>query len=125
MRKNDAQKLLKALSMTIDSLSENQIDSLISGDAELRFEYKPLKRQQSQFDLPLTEIIASLESCTNRESARQILSGIQNKEGLVQLAKLAKVYVTRNDKREEIETKVVEAYIGAKLRTEAINNLSK
>jgi hypothetical protein len=40
------------------------------------------------------------------------------------LAKGQKLYVAKNDRREDIENKIIEFVIGAKLRTEAIQPLN-
>lgn len=69
-------------------------------------------------------IMEQLNECTDRDKARELLSSIANKEELTTLAKAQKIHITKNDRREEIENKIIEFFIGAKLRTEAIQSLN-
>ena len=70
------------------------------------------------------EVWQKLNECNDRDEARQILSTIVNRNTLASLAKNLKIHVTKHDKREDIENKLIESVIGGKLRTEAIQTLN-
>jgi tRNA(Ser,Leu) C12 N-acetylase TAN1 len=68
--------------------------------------------------------LAKLNECKDRDSARETLSAIKNRDALASLARTLKVHVVKRDRREDIESKIVEFVIGGKLRTEAIRSLN-
>ncbi|MBF0136255.1 MAG: hypothetical protein H7833_20580 [Magnetococcus sp. DMHC-1] len=76
-------------------------------------------------DIPLNlDIIKNqLSECKNREEAITLLSSIGTKEKLVELARSMEVFITKSDRREEVEDKIVEFAVGRRLASEAIRTL--
>jgi len=125
IQKNALTKLLRVLASTIDNLDEADIDLLLSGKGRLI--YTPFDKQkntQSELVMDHDALMDKLNNCKDREEARQVLSSVTNKDTLASLAKSQKLYVAKHDRREDIENKIIEFVIGAKLRTEAIQTLN-
>ena len=123
--KNRLTKLLKIFLGTIEGLDQNQIDQLIAGKAKLSF--VGTERAKETGAGPATDqadVLAKLNGCEDRDGARLVLSAITNREALATLARALKVHVVKHDRREDIESKIIEFVIGGKLRTEAIQSLN-
>jgi hypothetical protein len=125
MNKSTFTKALRIISSTIESLEENEIEQLVSGNGKLIFVASTTPEKNSTTISPNHEsIIQKLNECKDRDDARQLLASIPNKEILATIAKLQKIHIVKNDRREDIENKLIEFDIGAKLRTEAIQSLN-
>jgi phenylalanyl-tRNA synthetase alpha subunit len=126
--KNKYSKILRAIAGLLDELSETQIDNILSGKGQLIYEPRSSslldKEKETKKLTNFEDIIKQLGDCKNREEAKAILSSIPNKETLTAIAKTQKIHVIKNDRREDIENKLIEFTIGAKLRTEAIHSLN-
>ena len=96
----------------------------MTGKAKLVLESveKSSSNEQKQFDIDST--LLQLNESQDRESAKSVLLSIANKEMLVSLAKSQKIHVLKTDRREDIEDKIVQFFVGRKLGTEAIQNLN-
>jgi hypothetical protein len=118
-------KILRTLASAIDNLDEEQLDLLIAGKARIAIlpTDKP-KGSASTSTLDQTELISRLSACSDREQARAILMEATNKDVLTAFAKTQKIYVAKHDRRDDIENKIIEFIVGAKLRTEAIQTLN-
>jgi hypothetical protein len=64
---------------------------------------------------PLRDAVKTEPDFTTRANARRNLAAF---------ARLLKVHVVKHDRRDDIESKIVEFVIGGKLRTEAIRSLN-
>ena len=117
-------KLLRVIATTIDSFSEKEICFLLTGKAKLVLESveKTSSNEQKQFDID--SILLQLNESQDRENAKSVLLSIANKEMLVSLAKSQKIHVLKTDRREDIEDKIIQFFVGRKLGTEAIQNLN-
>ena len=126
IHKNNLSKLLRILVSVIDELSEEEMDQLITGKGKLSF--SPVTKQKPEavksVSVDSEEIVRQLNECTTREEAKGILSNIAKKEELTAIAKSLKLHIVKYDRREDIENKLVEFLIGAKLRKEAISSLN-
>jgi len=125
-QKNIFSKLFRIVATVIENLSDDEIDNLLSGKATLIYQ-APSISKQNQKEPPIIEnedIINKLNECKDREEAKVILSEVPNKDTLSAIAKSLKVHVVKYDRREDIENKLIEFVIGAKLRTEAIDSLN-
>ena len=118
-------KTLRALASAIDNLDEEELDLLIAGKAKVAIllTEKP-KGAASTSTLDQTELMGRLSACSDREQARAILMEVTNKDVLTAFAKTQKIYVAKHDRRDDIENKIIEFVVGAKLRTEAIQTLN-
>lgn len=118
-------KTLRALASAIDNLDEEELDLLVAGKTKIVIlpTDKP-KGSASISTLDQTELVSRLSACSDREQARAILLEVTNKDVLVAFAKTQKIYVAKHDRRDDIENKIIEFIVGAKLRTEAIQTLN-
>jgi len=124
-RKSDLARALRILVAAIESMGEDEIDLLLSGKGKLTLSVaEKSKNIPAEPSVAHAAIMNRLNDCKDREEARQVLSSVATKDDLTSLAKAQKLYVTKNDRREEIENKIIEFVIGAKLRTEAIQTLN-
>ncbi len=124
--KNKYSKLLRVIAGLFEELNEKQIDDILSGKGRLVYELRnnTLIEKEPKLINDFEDILKRLGSCKDRDEAREILSSIPNKETLIAIAKTQKIHVVKNDRREDIENKLIEFIIGAKLRTEAIHSLN-
>ncbi|MCK9297217.1 MAG: hypothetical protein M0P70_19285 [Desulfobulbaceae bacterium] len=124
-KKTSFAKSLRALASVLEGLEDKDIELVLAGKGKLVFmpleNQKDSKTKEAMGHAPIME---QLNECTDRNKARELLSSIANKEELTALAKAQKIHITKNDRREEIENKIIEFFIGAKLRTEAIQSLN-
>jgi hypothetical protein len=124
--KSGLAKLLRIFTATIENLNQEQIDQLILGKGRLMF--APISRTRAaknhQPPADQASILARLNDCRDREEARRVLSAITNRDSLAGIARELKVHVVKQDKREDVESKIIEFVIGGKLRTEAIQSLN-
>lgn len=125
IQKNALAKVLRTLATTIEGMGEEEVELLLAGKGKLTFtpSEKP-KNQQVEPSADHAALMSKLNDCKDRDEARQVLQSVATKEALTSLAKAQKLHVTKNDRREDIENKIIEFVIGAKLRTEAIQTLN-
>jgi hypothetical protein len=125
INKSTFTKTLRIILSTLETLEENEIEQLVSGKGKLIFVASNAPEKNSTtISLNHESIIQQLNECKDRDDARQLLASITNKETLTTIAKLQKIHIVKNDRREDIENKLIEFVIGAKLRTEAIQSLN-
>jgi hypothetical protein len=119
-----AMKLMRIFVATIESLDREQVELLISGKVKLTV-IGPKKTKEAGTGLvDEIDILNKLNNCRDRTVAREILSAIRTRDALAAFARILKVHVVKHDRREDIESKIVEFVIGGKLRTEAISSLN-
>lgn len=126
IKKQTFSKLLRIIATTIDDLDEVDIDKLLSGKGKLVVADSNILKTKPE-PMPIIghqEILHNLNDCKDRDEARRLLSGIAKKEELTAIAKSQKLHITKQDRREDIENKIIEFFIGAKLRTDAIQSLN-
>lgn len=125
MAKSPIPKALKAIAIALEDLELHEIDLLISGRGHLIFVHGDKAATKPEtIDFNIQSLLDRLEKCENRESAQQLLSDVESKDRLVSIAKALKVHVVKNDRREDIEGKIISFAIGRKLRSEAIQSLN-
>lgn len=125
MAKSPIPKALRAIALALEDLESYEIDQLISGRGHLIFVHgdkAPTKPEAIDFNSQ--SLLDRLEKCESRDSAQQLLSDVESKDRLVSIAKALKVHIVRNDRREDIEGKIISFAIGRKLRSEAIQSLN-
>lgn len=125
MEKTRLIKLLHILVATIENLDQDQIDQLLVSKAKLAFVVTEKAAQAGNTQLPdQTTTLKELEDCKDRDEARRILSAITSRDALATFARTLKVHVVKHDRREDVESKIIEFVIGGKLRTEALRSVS-
>ena len=118
-------RLLRILTATIENLDQDQIDQLMSGKGKLTY-MAPAKAKEANTSQPTDQaaILSKLNECRDRDEARQVLTAITSRDALAAFARTLKVHVVKHDRREDIESKIIEFVTGGKLRTEAIQSLN-
>ncbi|MDE2212311.1 MAG: hypothetical protein KGL17_05220 [Betaproteobacteria bacterium] len=125
IHKNALAKALRTLAATIEGMKDDEVELLLAGKGKLIFTPSEMpKNVQVEPSVDHAEIMLKLNDCKDRDEARRVLLSIASKETLISLAKAQRLRITKNDRREDIENKIVEFIIGAKLRTEAIQSLN-
>lgn len=119
-------KLLRVLMSSVENLDQEMIDQLIAGKARLSIapSVKSKEARGSRAPIDQGQILANLNDCRDRESARRVLSEIASRDALAAFARTLKVHVVKHDRRDDIESKIIEFVIGGTLRTEAIQSLN-
>ncbi len=117
-------KLMRIFVATIESLDQEQVELLLSGKVKLTVAGPKKTKETNVGPIDDVEILKRLNNCNERIEAREVLSAIKTRDALAAFARTLKVHVVKHDRREEIESKIVEFVIGGKLRTEAIRSLN-
>lgn len=115
---------LRRLAAAIERLADEELARLNEPGTEI--EIKVLRRrskdesaQEVRLDLP--DIVAKLTASASRGEASKFLDeSFGSKRVLDQIARHLDVVVLRQDKAETIRDKIIEATVGARLRSEAI-----
>ena len=125
IQKNALAKILRTLATTIEGMADEDVELLLAGKGKLTFtpSEKP-KNAHVESSLDHAALMTRLDDCKDRDEARQVLLSVTTKDALMSFAKGQKLYVAKSDRREDIENKIIEFVIGAKLRTEAIQTLN-
>lgn len=125
IEKSSLTKLLRLVTATIEGLDQHQIDQLIAGKGKLTFTGAGKPKQANDVRaIDRESILAKLNDCKSRDDERQVLSAITGRDALASFARTMKIHVVKHDRREDIESKIIEFVIGGKLRTEAIQSLN-
>jgi len=125
MQKHALAKVLRAIAGAIDGLEQDEVDQLIAGKGKLTFTPTETPRKHEyNVSGDVVAVWQKLNDCKDRNEARQLLSSIASRDELASFAKMQKIHVTKQDRREDIENKLIEFVIGGKLRTEAIQSLN-
>lgn len=119
------QKVLADISREFAALSDDEIKKLAEDGYSLSVKVVKARQRPTQTDdLPQEEkeqIVKDLEQAETREDGLQVLEdSVRTRKALELLAKHLDVSVLKQDKVEYIREKIVEATIGARLRSQAI-----
>ena len=123
--KQKAVKMLRALLGAIEGLDEREFEQLMAGTGKLVFS---AQRSDATKSPPSSDhdavVVQRLNECKDRDEARSLLQSVSSRDALAALARSMRVHVIKQDRREQIESKIIEFVIGGKLRTEAIQSLN-
>ncbi len=122
--KKDILKLLQLIQKELNNLTDDEIDSVLVGDAKLELVVRSKsKRKSIESNIDLNKLENELRELNNREDGIQLLQKtITTKEELEKFAKLLDLPVLKGDKVDLLRKKIVEATIGYKLRSDSIQN---
>lgn len=126
--KHEFAKLFRAFSKMLETMTEEEYERFVNGELRFSFVHARKRKEQAQNTTQdeLQAVVSQLLASKSREEAWQILRSderMQLKDNLTRIAKLLKVHIIKQDKRDEIENKIVEFAIGSKLRSEAIQGV--
>ncbi len=118
-------RMLTNLANQIEYLTEAELSKLESGSHELTMKLtkKKITRniKQELTDNQMEDILTRLQGCDSREKGIDILADcFVNRNELEQFARYLEVLVFKQDKVEQMRGKIIEATIGAILRSNAI-----
>jgi hypothetical protein len=116
---------LRRLAAALERMSDEEIARLNEPGTEI--EIKVLRRRSRDEELApearldLTDIVAKLTTAASRYDASKFLDdSFGTKKALEQIARHLDVVVSKQDKVETLRDKIIEATVGARLRSEAI-----
>lgn len=123
--KNAIKQLFEELSKNIENFSEEDFLKLETGNYELAIKIVKKKgRPDKILDIQTSErkeLLERLEKCHSREEGDLIVSKtLKTKKELEQFAKYLDILVLKQDKLDHIRNKIIEATVGALLRSNAI-----
>jgi hypothetical protein len=117
--------ILLRLSKEINSLSENELNLLEKGNYEVKIiPSKKTKSERIKSDKNISQseipnIAISLNKCTTRECGENLIKDL-NKEYLLELARHLDIPAQIRESKIRLIEKIIEATIGYKLRSKAI-----
>ncbi len=118
--------ILEAFAKQASMLSESDIQKLEKGTHELSVRIVKKKPVQSSSiglsEQQKEELLSKLHRCTSRDEGLTLITEeLKNKKELEQFAKHLDVLVLKQDKVGQIRDKIIEATVGAILRSNAIH----
>lgn len=123
--KNILTKIFEEILEELNRMSESDVSKLEDGDYSISVKIVKNKSQTESAiqlsELQKNEILKKLEGCKTREEGHEILSSnIKNKKELELLARFLEISVLKQDNTDQIRDKIIEATVGAILRSNAI-----
>jgi hypothetical protein len=117
--------VFRRLTEALDSLSEDELKKL--SDPQYAVEIKTVRRRAKDEpnmlppDTSAEEAIAQITSLPSRQDAQTLLdSKYPSKKALELIARKLDIPIIRQDKVEDLRDKIVEATVGARIRSQAI-----
>lgn len=124
--------LLRDLAKQVQALDEKEFDDLLTGTSriELRITSQGKERVQSKkariSEAYLPQIRSTLENMATREEGTEFLeNACRSKEDLIRLAKYIDIPVQKTDNVSQLRERIIEATIGYRLRSAAIQGFRK
>lgn len=118
-------RVLQRLVDTVERLSEDDFSKLGDGsfNIEIRLTRKRSKEESSTptHDADLANVIEKLIAFPNREEAQQFLdANFSTRKSVEPIARKLDIPISKQDKVETLRDKVIEATVGARVRSQAI-----
>jgi hypothetical protein len=117
--------VFRRLTEALDSLSEDELKKL--SDPQFSVEIKAVRRRPKDDpsllvpDTSAEEAITQLAAQANRQDAQALLDArYPSKKALELIARKLDIPIIRQDKVEDLRDKIVEATVGARIRSQAI-----
>lgn len=117
--------IFRRIAEAVDALSEDEIKRL--SDPQYEVELRAVRRRSKdelakpQEPINVEEIIRELTNSANRQDAQAYLDSKYSSKKLLELiARQLDIPIIRQDKVEFLRDKVIEATVGARLRSQAI-----
>lgn len=123
-----AASALRRLAAALEQMSEDEMARL--NDPNCEIEIKVIRRRSREEVSPealldLNDIVAKLTKFPSRAEASQFMEAtFETKKTLDRIARHLDVPVLKQDKVETLRDKIIEATVGARLRSEAIKGTS-
>jgi hypothetical protein len=118
-------KIFEEILGELNRMSESDFSKLEDGDYSISVKIVKNKSQTESAiqlsELQKSEVLKKLEECKTREEGYEVLSNnIMNKKELELMARFLEISILKQDKIEQIRDKIIEATVGAILRSNAI-----
>lgn len=119
---------LRRIAAALERMSDEELARLNEPGTEI--EIKVLRKRSKDEPTPeekldLADIVAKLTGAVSRSDASKFLEdGFGTKKALEQIARHLDVLVSKQDKAETLRERIIEATVGARLRSEAIQGRS-
>lgn len=117
--------VFRRLTEALDALSEDELKKL--SDPQYAVEIKAIRRRAKDdaslfpSDTSAEDAIAQITSLPSRQDAQALLdSKFSSKKALEMIARKLDIPIIRQDKVEDLRDKIVEATVGARIRSQAI-----
>lgn len=121
--------LLSELSDSISFLSDADVEKIISGDYQITIKIQkkkniaPLNNDFYKTNTDFEHILNDFNLISDREAGAEYLNNkLRTKANFEKFARSIDVAVMKSDKLEKIRENIIESTIGARLRSEAIQN---
>ncbi|MGM7651401.1 hypothetical protein [Serratia marcescens] len=122
--------IFRELQDAVLELSNNDIEKVITGDYQ--FSIKLVKKKNTTANRIILKedksssyeyLLGLLSQCTSREDGVSLLEReLKNKSDYERFARQVEVAVMKSDKLEKIRDNIIESTVGARLRSDAIQN---
>ena len=119
-----AASALRRLAAAVERMSDDELGKL--NDPGFEIEIRAVRRRPKDESAPearldMADIVAKLTASPSRADASKFLeNGFETKKILQQIARHLDVAVLKQDKVETLRDKIIEATVGARLRSDAI-----
>jgi len=114
-------RLTKIVMDTLEQLSDEQINDILTKQAKLKIEYPKKARAAEAPAQDISEYVRNIDLFQTREEAKIYLNGLKaSKKTLNDIAKHYSVPVRSKDTNAKIIDSTVEVVIGSKLRFDAL-----
>lgn len=130
----DVSRVLKKCAEFFEDVSEADFARFLDGTLKLALLGPEGERSAEEGDdrsrrgpVELNQIAERLRAAASREEALRLLHNEEQMTGrndLAQLARYLRIHVTKQDKRDSLGDKIIEAVIGVRLRSEAIQDVN-
>ncbi len=126
MNNEDILKILNRLSEIIANLPNENIQKFLDGTYEIKFVKAKNTSEHNEYipSFNANEIIDKLKNLDSRENAKTYLGeqGIVSKKDLEVLARQLDIPIVKTNKVDDLKTKIIEFTVGAKLRSQTIQD---
>ncbi len=123
MKPTDYNKLIREFLKFLESLSPDALSAVMQGDRKITFslgdDSEPKKKTATLDDKSLATLQQQLRDSRSREDAHSLIAGL-TKASLTALAKQLDTPTQKADTVDRLREKIVEATIGFRMRSEAI-----
>jgi len=124
-KKNEISNALRRLINAVEDINEEDFSKLIdeSYNIEIRFTRKRNKDEfiTTSLEKDLTEFISKLTNFSSREEAQRFLdTTCSTRKALEPIARSLDIPVLKQDKVDVLRDKIIEATVGARIRSQAI-----
>ncbi|WNF38444.1 hypothetical protein RJD24_08485 [Bacillaceae bacterium IKA-2] len=120
--RTEISKVFKMIADTLAKLNDDEFEKLVKDEGKLVFSEKQLVDKAKVVEnRPNQPVMTQLRAVDTREDATKLLSEKTIlKKDLITIAASFKVHINKSDNKAKIIEKIVEATVGATLRSKAI-----